>query len=352
MILLDPRKGTSKIGALRQGQTNKKIFKLVRRSSRSELEYVVEIGVGFPAGAFDNETDVGDSSFEEYSLDIDRIHVSMFVIVAIDRNLSRLIRCNDIRENGESLTFVIGTDRGVAKSEVFTIETVIRYSDPWRRIIDVKFADKFSTSGGGWISSAAPLRELVLLGTKLEQRPPDLRCESPERRIPVMENTSKDSRPLSVRSRVTRVDMHRPANNPSIGVVGDDDHIGSGRRSRGPRNTSYDFTSSLYHDEEIENDLWDSSASPVSLVPEVLDFVTVRFLRERGLDSARVTRIVIFAVFFPILFKISVKKLLPLDLTELSPQCPKMLTSIEVDLRRPPDEKARISSRLSKSKQR
>nr|KAF7419881.1 hypothetical protein H0235_010178 [Vespula pensylvanica] len=56
-------------------------------------------------------------------------------------------------------------------------ETVIRYSDPWRRIIDVKFADKFSTSGGGWISSAAPLRELVLLGTKLEQRPPDLRCE-------------------------------------------------------------------------------------------------------------------------------------------------------------------------------
>lgn len=42
------------------------------------------------------------------------------------------------------------------------------------------------------------------------------------------------------------MDMHRPANNPSIGVVGDDDHVGGGRRSRGPRNTSYDFTSSLY----------------------------------------------------------------------------------------------------------
>ncbi|KAL2736549.1 hypothetical protein V1477_013058 [Vespula maculifrons] len=141
--------------------------------------------------------------------------------------------------------------------------------------------------------------------------------------------------------------MHRPANNPSIGVVGDDDHVGGGRRSRGPRNTSYDFTSSLYHDEEIETDLWDSSPSLVSLVPEVLDFVTVRFFRERGLDSARVTRAVIFAIFFLILFKISLKKLLSLHLTRLSPQCPKMLTSIEVDLRRPPDEKARISSRLS-----
>ncbi|KAF7393147.1 hypothetical protein HZH66_008980 [Vespula vulgaris] len=101
--------------------------------------------------------------------------------------------------------------------------------------------------------------------------------------------------------------MHRPANNPSIGVVGDDDHVGGSRRSRGPRNTSYDFTSSLY----------------------------------------QVTRAVIFAIFFLILFKISLKKLLSLHLTRLSPQCPKMLTSIEVDLRRPPDEKARISSRLS-----
>nr|KAF7419880.1 hypothetical protein H0235_010177 [Vespula pensylvanica] len=83
--------------------------------------------------------------------------------------------------------------------------------------------------------------------------------------------------------------MHRPANNPSIGVVGDDDHVGSGRRSRGPRNTSYDFTSSLYH--------------PVSLVPEVLDFVTVRFLRERGLDSAR-CRSLATSSYLPIICRI------------------------------------------------
>lgn len=39
-----------------------------------------------------------------------------------------------------------------------------------RHIIYVKFGDKFSPRRGGWIRGAAPLRELVLLGTKLEQR--------------------------------------------------------------------------------------------------------------------------------------------------------------------------------------
>ncbi|KAI4480044.1 hypothetical protein M0804_010405 [Polistes exclamans] len=57
----------------------------------------------------------------------------------------------NIRDDEENLTFVIGTDM-VGWGKGVCVEVV-------------------------WISSAAPLRELVLLGTKLEQRPPDLRCE-------------------------------------------------------------------------------------------------------------------------------------------------------------------------------